>query len=152
MSLTALMECAGVWHGTNVLQDPHIGAPVESVSTAIVTPVLGGKFVRMDYTWSYGDAEQEGVILFGFEKKEHKLSAYWIDSWHMGDKAMVCSGEAQESGALSVRGSYAAPPGPDWGWRIDLFPAEGVSMKMLMYNIWPEGREDIAVETVYRRV
>jgi hypothetical protein len=38
----------------------------------------------------------------------------------MGDKVMTCRGPVQLDPLLSVRGYYAAPPGPDWGWRIDL--------------------------------
>ncbi len=152
MSLSALIDCTGTWNGINTLQDPHTNAPAESVSMARVTPVLDGRFVRFDYTWSYEGKPQTGSLLFGFDQKEQIYSAYWIDSWHMGNKAMECRGLAQEGGIISVRGSYAAPPGPDWGWRIDLFPVDGITLKMVMYNIWPEGQEDLAVEAEYTRV
>jgi hypothetical protein len=47
----ALVAGAGSWRGENTLQDPHTGKPEESPSTLTVTPVLGGRFVRIDHTW-----------------------------------------------------------------------------------------------------
>lgn len=151
MSLDALIACAGSWRGTNTLQDPHAGKAEESPGTATVTPVLGGKFVRLDYTWSYQGKPQEGSYLIGFAAKTGQISAYWIDSWHMGSVGMLCSGQRQDGSALSVLGSYAAPPGPDWGWRTEITPEDGKSLRLVMYNIWPEGREDLAAEAVYTR-
>ena len=34
-------------------------------STATVTPVLGGRFIRVDYTWGYQGRPQEGSLLVG---------------------------------------------------------------------------------------
>ena len=42
--LDGLAASAGSWEGTNTLQDPHSNMPDDSSSTAIVTPVLGGRF------------------------------------------------------------------------------------------------------------
>ena len=54
-------------------------------------------------------------------------------------------------GSVSIQGSYAAPPGPDWGWRILIEPRQADSFWMVMYNISPEGREALAVEATYAR-
>ena len=51
-------------------------------------------------------------------------------------------------GEISCKGKYAAPPGPDWGWRITLSSSED-SVTMKMYNAMPTGEEMIAVEAVY---
>src|SRR5215216_8063749 len=115
-TLDALIACAGSWRGTSTLQDPNSGAPQKSASDATVTPMLGGKFARLDYTWRYEDAPQEGSLLIGADAKADTITAHWIDSWHMGSTVMHCIGPKPAAGAgLSVRGSYAAPPGPDWG-------------------------------------
>ena len=148
--LDGLIACAGTWRGTSTLQDPHSGLDDESASTATVTPVLGGRFVRIDYTWSYGGKPQEGSLLVGLQKKAETATAHWIDSFHNGEKVMACSGSAAEDGAVSVRGSYAAPPGPDWGWRIDVIPA-GETLRIVHHNVWPEGKEELAVESRYTR-
>jgi hypothetical protein len=69
----------------------------------------------------------------------------------MSDKVMTCEGPASDAGSLDVRGSYAAPPGPDWGWRTVIETGEEDSLQMLMYNVTPDGQEVPAVDAVYRR-
>lgn len=151
--LDPLIACAGSWRGTSTLQDPSNFEPQASSSDLTVTPVLGGRFVRLDYTWSYKDAPQEGSILVGFEKKAETVTAHWIDSFHNGTKVMACTGPKPDGPTLSVRGSYAAPPGPDWGWRIAITPQDGGALRIVMHNLWPEGgQEDLAVEATYTRV
>jgi hypothetical protein len=111
--------------------------------------VAQGKFVRLDYSWGYEGQAQAGSYLFGYEKQRGAVTAVWIDSWHMGDKYMACEGTA--NGVIDVRGSYAAPPGPDWGWRTVIEPEKEAAFRLLMYNISPEGEEALAVEAVYHR-
>jgi Protein of unknown function (DUF1579) len=150
-ALDGLAGCAGSWRGTNTLQDPNSNTPEDSSSSATVTPVLGGKFVRLDYTWSYRGAPQEGSLLIGFDTQADQVTAHWVDTWHMSDKVMACVGPRPDSAILSVRGSYAAPPGPDWGWRIEITP-DGRTLRIVMFNIWPDGsREDLAAEASYTR-
>lgn len=151
--LDPLIACAGSWRGKSILQDPHLGIAEESPSTATLTSLLGGRFVRMDYTWSYQAKPQEGSILIGYDRQAAAVTAHWIDSWHMSDKVMACVGAKPAGGTLSVRGSYPTPPGPDWGWRIDLIP-DGATLRLVMYNIWPVdqgGKEDLAVDAAYSR-
>jgi len=60
--------------------------------------------------------------------------------------------------SLCVLGTYTAagagaPAGPDWGWRIVVQRAEGVSFILRMFNIAPDakgradGDGDLAVDT-----
>ena len=146
-----LSACAGSWRGTSRLQDPQNNLADDSPSSMVVTPVLGGRFVRLDYTWAYHGKPQEGSLLVGRDAKTGELSAHWIDSWHMGDKVMACRGAATDGGALSVRGSYAAPPGPDWGWRTTISPDDGRTLRITMYNVTPDEQEDLAVDATYTR-
>jgi hypothetical protein len=67
----------------------------------------------------------------------------------MGEAVMALEGAAAGADAVTLRGSYAAPPGPDWGWRIDLRPQGGDDLRMVMFNVTPEGQEELAVEAVY---
>jgi hypothetical protein len=145
-----LGACAGSWRGTNTLQDPNSGRPEESSSTLAVTPVLGGRFVRVDYAWSYQGEPQEGSLLVGCDPQSGEVSGHWIDTWHMGPKVMTCLGKTSTGGTISVTGSYAAPPGPDWGWRIELAPRDD-SLRITHINIDPDGKEVLAAEGVYTR-
>ncbi len=148
-ALDTLSAAAGRWKGTNRLHDPDTGGPDDSPGTATVTPLLGGRFVRLDYTWHYRGTSQEGSVLIGYLPKTHVATAHWIDSWHMSHVVMVCEGRADDRG-VTVLGSYAAPPGPDWGWRTAI-TVDGDALGLVMHNIWPDGREEVAVEATYSR-
>jgi hypothetical protein len=140
-----LSSLGGSRSGTNTLQDPNTGKPEESPSTVIVTPVLGGRFVRLDYTWGYQGKPQKGSLLIGFKPKTGEVSGHWIDTWHTGRIAMSCTGTAT-NGMISIKGSYAAPPGPDCGWRIDMTPDP---FRITHTNIFPDGKEELAAEGAY---
>lgn len=147
-NLQPLIDLAGRWRGTSVFQDPSNNLQDESLSTATITPIVHGRFVRFDYTWAYNGKPQEGSFLIGLVRSTSALTMHWIDSFHMSDVVMACQGTIDEAGTIDVRGSYAAPPGPDWGWRT-VFTLTPNSIRMVMFNIWPEGKEELAVEAEY---
>jgi Protein of unknown function (DUF1579) len=128
------------------------GEPVrESESSAQVSVAANGKFLHISYTWKEGELQQ-GLLIIGVEDDGQTVSAAWIDSWHNGDRMMVCRGGKTPSGGWSVRGSYPAPPGPDWGWRIEIQPGSGSDKWQLsMFNATPDGQEMLAVEVNYLR-
>jgi hypothetical protein len=149
--LHAPSDCAGTWRGTNTLQDPQAGVAAESPSTVSVSAAPGG--VQLDYTWSYLGKPQQGSIQFGTDDAAGAVTARWTDTWHTGNRPMACSGPKPSGSTLSVRGTYAAPPGPDWGWRIDVTP-DGDKLRIVMHNVWPQeqgGKEEPAVEAAYQR-
>jgi len=148
--LDVLIASAGRWAGKNRLMDPHTNSVDESPGTAIVTPGLGDRSVRIDYTWAYHGSPQEGSLLIGYDASRGLITSQWIDSWHMGDKAMACEGPVVAGEPISVRGSYAAPAGPDLGWRI-IVAIKDQRLQVAMHNITPDGREDLAVEAEYSR-
>jgi hypothetical protein len=47
-------------------------------------------------------------------------------------------------------GYYSVPNNPDWGWRSEIIPGED-SFRYAMFNVSPEGIEEIAVETDFAR-
>lgn len=145
-----LAQCAGSWRGSNTLQDPTTGKPEESASSVTVTPILGGRFVRVDYDWGYQGRPQEGSLLIGFDPQSGAVSGHWIDTWHMGRLVLSCAGTSPTAGTIAVRGSYAAPPGPDWGWRIEI-ASEADALRITHTNIFPDGKEELAVESAYSR-
>ena len=149
MSLDRLAACAGRWHGVNTLHDPHTGGPVDTPGTATVTPLHGGRFVRLDYTWSYDGRPQEGSLLVGYQTTPEVATAHWIDSWHMGEQVMACAGRLTDAGGVRVLGAYAAPEGPDWGWRIEVTPDAGRALRLVMHNLSPGGAEEPAVEAAF---
>jgi len=147
----SLRRLVGEWTGTNRLWLSPEENPRRSDSTATVALAAGGQAVTISYTWSFDGQPQEGILILERDKDGSKMEAVWTDSWHMSDKLMVCEGSLDEKGVASVTGSYAAPPGPDWGWRTSVGPGEGGSFHIRMYNITPEGQEALAVEAIYSR-
>jgi hypothetical protein len=156
--LEALAALAGDWTATY----QHRGDPsfeCDTPSTATVAPILGGRFVRIDYTWDADDVleeqgPQEGSLLVGFvaDPEPGVATVAWVDSWHSGSKLQVSPGIRLANGGVDVRGVYSAPGDPEWGWRTILEPAdEGRGWTMTMFNITPDGEESLAVRAEYAR-
>jgi hypothetical protein len=64
---------------------------------------------------------------------------------------MVSDGKVADDGSISVKGYYKVKDHPDWGWRTDIIP-KGDLLRIVMYNVSPEGEEELAVETDFSRV
>ena len=123
----------------------------ESPSEAIIDFSAQGKFLKIEYDWIFESVRQEGLILLGNENDSDLIKSFWIDSWHLSDKFMVSEGERTENGAISMKGFYTVPENPDWGWRTIIESENENSFKIVMYNVTPEGVEDLAVEAIYER-
>jgi ribA/ribD-fused uncharacterized protein len=146
-----LDSCAGRWRGINRLYVDPQGPPDESESGLIITRVLEGSFVRIDQTWAFEGKPQEGSLLVGFDADAKQVSIHWIDTFHMGRKVMACTGSARPEGGIDVLGSYAAPPGLDWGWRIRIISPASDRLEIRMFNISPETNEALAVLATHQR-
>jgi hypothetical protein len=48
----ALADRAGVWRGSKTLYFPDTTTQQQSPTNLTVAPMLGGLFIRLDYTWS----------------------------------------------------------------------------------------------------
>ncbi len=153
MSLSTVRDrILGVWIGENLLRTTWLTPPEHlSPSRLSVGPAAAGKFLVFSYTWSHDNVEQEGLLLLGHDKQQDVATAAWVDSWHMSQKVMSFEGTVNADGVIDLRGSYEAPPGPDWGWRIVISSSAADSLEMVMYNISPEGVEDLAVRANYKR-
>jgi hypothetical protein len=61
------------------------------------------------------------------------------------------SGAIDATGKIDLRGSYEASPCPDWGWRFVINAPSDNELKLAMYNVSPEGDEELAVAANYKR-
>ena len=135
----------GDWRGTNRLRLMPTDEYQASTATATVG-VTAARFVTIAYTWSDGDAPQDGLLLVGGSPES--AEAVWVDSWHTGPSWMTFSGGVGEDGELRLLGSYAAPTGPDWGWHIHLRPQDAV---LTMHNVVPGSDPYQVVELALER-
>jgi hypothetical protein len=145
-----LLRLNGSWQATNRLWLSPEEAVRESEAKAVISTIAQGKFLVLRYTWSEQGQPQDGLLLVG--SIAEAAEAVWVDSWHMQDKHMLLTGKVAPDGSVRMRGSYAAPSGPDWGWRIDLLIVKANSFQFMMYNLPPDGEETLAVEAVFKRV
>jgi len=145
-------KLAGSWKGLNKLYLSWLSDPLkESDSRLTVSLKANGQFVAFDYTWAYEGEPQEGLILLGFDTKSNAAQTVWTDSWHSKNTLMLSDGTVADDGSVSVKGFYKVSDNPDWGWRTEIIP-KGESLKIVMYNVSPEGIEELAVETEFSRV
>ena len=121
-----------------------------SESTATIAEAVRDQGLLVRYTWSDDGAPQDGVMLLQ-STRAGAVTGAWTDSWHMRGAVMFLKGAIDGAGRLSADGAYAAPPGPDWGWRISLEPAGTDAFILRMFNITPEGEVFPAVEARYAR-
>lgn len=147
---TKLTTLVGPWTGAHRLWLSPAEPVRESAATATVTLAGQGKFISIAYTWAE-DGPQDGLLMIGQAANSDTVHAAWIDSWHYSDKLMNCVGSLTPQGGFSVKGFYPAPPGPDWGWRIVIEPHASDAWQMLMFNVTPEGQEQLAVEALFTR-
>lgn len=140
-----LIAAVGKHAGISRLYLP--GDPLrESPSRAQVDLIARGKFLALNYEWVFEGEPQAGLILIGLEHEGGPAGAGFVDSWHMGDKLMDCRGTETAKG-LSVLGHYSVEGSPDWGWRITVERDPG--LRVAMYNVMPEGGEELGFELVY---
>ena len=146
-----LVDLVGEWKGTNVLHAPWMAEPIQrSDSTATVRSKMNGQFLSIEYTWAFEGQPQEGMLILGCDPKCEEVQAVWTDSWHSKDTLMVCNGSFTEPNVISVMGYYAVPEHPDWGWRTEIVSRQN-GFRYVMYNVSPEGEEELAVETDFEK-
>lgn len=142
----------GEWRATNRLWLSPDEPVRESESLAVVRLVGREQFAEIEYSWAFDGKPQEGRIIVGQDPGSHAVKAVWFDSWHMRNDFMSCQGGVDPTGVIALKGAYAAPPGPDWGWEILIEPALRGAFRLSMYNIPPAGEKELAVEANYSRV
>jgi hypothetical protein len=158
-----LAAWTGAWTGENRLWfEP--GSPHHASATSAVLAIAGaGQIATLHYDWAFEGARHEGLLTIRLvPKPDDGTDMVWFDSFHSGGSFMLFrrgdgdaypdgAPDAAESFTYRATGSYPAPEGPDWGWRIELRAADPDELQLLMYNITPDGVEMLAVQADYRR-
>jgi Protein of unknown function (DUF1579) len=152
MSIPArLTRADGDWAGPSLLSFGPDHPTMTCESTAQVTREVTGTALMMRYDWSFEGKPHQGVLLLSDDAASARCEISWMDSFHYANRMMLLTGAAAGEGEVNVRGSYPAPTGPDWGWRMTLEMPDAETLLLRMFNITPDGQEAWAVEATYRR-
>jgi hypothetical protein len=138
------------WAGDSKLWLDPPQAPATSDATAHLALVANGNAASIQYTWFFEDVTHEGILVAG-AREDGSVETSWLDSFHSIDGFMISKGQLLEGQKLSVFASYAAPPGPDWGWRTEIEKLSDAAWRIRMYNITPDGDEDLGFELNFEK-
>jgi hypothetical protein len=141
-----LARMSGSWDGPTLTWLDPSAPPDESRTRARIDPLLGARFIRMDYHAKVEGNPHAGQMIFGFDPGQDRYSMVWIDSFHTGTTPMVSIGELRPDGAIHFLGSYG-PEAQKWGWRTVIRQDDDNHLLLEAFNISPDGREDRAIET-----
>jgi hypothetical protein len=146
-----LSALAGTWHARNHLWFRPDESGHESDTTLVVTPAVRELITSLRYTWSHDGTPHEGVLLVRDASPNGPPAMVWADSFHTSGTFMSLGPGTRSDTSIAATGSYAAPPGPDWGWRIELHVTDPGELLVRHYNILPDGFEALAIEARYTR-
>ena len=131
------------------------GAPAEEAPwEGLIEPILGGRFVRFEYRSRLLGGPIAGLMVLGFEKDRAEFQLSWIDSLHTGSATMLSTGpDVAGDQPISVRGRYfVAQTQEYWGWRTEIDDLGNGPLVVRMFNVTPDGQEDLGVEIALERV
>ena len=140
-----LAQSCGLWHGSKRVVDDGGAFDFTSDLQLRLQPIADTSFWRFDYRWMYQQKPIRGVLRVGYDAAVKKPTGDWLDGWHMSSSIMTLTSESDAQNRILLTGSYAAPPGPDWGWQIDVTPPEDDIWKIRMFNVTPDGDASEAV-------
>lgn len=141
-----LEALTGEWTGAGKLWFARGAPEAEFTASARISLEARASVLCLSYGWAYQGEPHEGLLVIGVSAERSSIEASWVDSWHMPDRIMQCSGLLDPEQPLSVAGAYEVPLGPAWGWRIAIEVLGSNAWQLLMYNISPDGPEDLAFE------
>ncbi len=148
-----LIASEGTWKGSSKLRlvyQPGGETITESSSTLSVELDKTRSFSQIHYDWEYEGEAHHGRFLIACNDQRGEVTAGWVDTWHQSFSVMHLKGTISEKGHLNFLGSYQVDDHPDWSWRIELDSHRG-GLRIRMYNVSPDGGEELAVEGHYQR-
>lgn len=127
------------WSGTGELWLDPLG---NTADTGPCTMRIEPASVR--YTWDHKGKTHTGQFTFTRD------GARWSDSFHL-PAGTDCRAIAGAWGLFPLELTYPAPPGPDWGWRMNLVERPSGELCLQMTNVTPWGEEGRAARMIFTR-
>ncbi len=142
-------KLVGTWDGTKKLYMRPEDPVFESEIVAKIGLEVDRKVLKISYEWSFKGEKKEGVLLFHVNKEANAQSV-WMDSFHQSSDFMVANGDLTD-GKISTKANYTQPEYSDWAWRICLETGDENSFSLIMFNVFPDGNEVLAVDARFKR-
>ena len=99
---------------------------------------------KITYAWSHDGKPHTGTIAL------RDGGADFTDTFH-SSTTMAFTSVSSTWALVELFGTYPAPEGPPWGWRITLAHRPSDELVLQMTNITPWGEDGRAVRMVTRR-
>jgi len=130
-----LAKHVGRWEGACAFRMMPTDDFATAPSTATASSVADGFGWSLRYRWTHPtDGAQAGTLLVGSPDDDGAVNAAWIDAWHQKPHLGLLTGSIVD-GVAHLEMEYSG-----WGWTISL-PADGDGLRMVMYNVIPDGVE-----------
>lgn len=134
------------WFDPGILGD-------ESPINAKITPLLDGRFIKIEYHGSLSGSPMHGILTIGYNLVASRYEGCWIDTFHVGTTIMDLRGP-KSAKLIALQGEYFVPEdGSTWGWAIDIISVpESDGLTITHYNITPSGERAKGVEWMLKKV
>ncbi len=77
----AIAKFAGTWKGHVESVDPMTGKTETSDGTMVSTAVLDGRWLRQEWTGTYGGQPFKGIGYWGYDNAKKEYTSMWTDTW-----------------------------------------------------------------------
>ncbi|MFG0246707.1 MAG: DUF1579 family protein [Phycisphaerales bacterium JB052] len=104
-----LMKTCGQWSAkSSFIMDPA-APPTVSMGSMNIESVLGGRFVKCDFSMDFMGLPFEGLSYAGYDKYHEQYVSIWMDT--MSTKITYLEGNYNEDGDLVMEGISSTPAG-----------------------------------------
>lgn len=146
-----LKQMVGKWKTTmrDFMSNP--GEVTESTGTAVIKPILGGRFIEQKLTADMNGQKYVGRGINGYNNASQKFTGMWVDN--MGTGIMTTKGTYDpESKEMVELGSYDGPTGK-MTFRLITRQVSDDEYRFTMHSkMTPEAPETKCMEMVYTRI
>lgn len=147
-----LKAMEGKWNASSKMWMTPGDKPQESKGTSVFTMIMGGRFLKQDFTGDMGGQPFQGLGYLGYDNLKKEYTSTWMDTMTTG--LMVSHGQFDpKAKVLRDEGTYACPmTGQKDRWfRSEWTLPEGDTSTFTMYSKDGSGKEFKSMEIVYKR-
>ncbi|MBL9001090.1 MAG: DUF1579 domain-containing protein [Phycisphaerae bacterium] len=150
-----LVKQSGTWEGKMKMWMEPGGTPTESTCTTVISPMMGGRFVKSETTgmMNMGGPPMpfEGFGTWGYNNTTEKYEGTWFDNF--GTMTHFYTGTLSDDGkTMTATSKFLDPMTGQDSWMRNVERTTGPdSMVLEIYSPGPDGKEFKMLEIAYTR-